>query len=123
VISSRTYLAAGLREEAIEAFMTAAHDAVQRYDAAIALAEIFESQRDDTSMVEWLQQAAESAPTPAKRGAVLYRLGILLERLGEAERALAVLLELKALAPGFRDVSARVERLATMQSGGGLSNH
>jgi tetratricopeptide (TPR) repeat protein len=117
----RTYLSAGLPDQAIEAFETAAHHPAQRYEAAIALVEIFESRKNDVAVVEWLGRAADSAPSPAKRGAVLYRLGVALEQMGEPSRALAVLLELKAMAPAFRDVSARVARLEAAQAGGGSS--
>lgn len=117
----RTYVGAGLLDEAIEAFVTAAHDPAQRYEAALALVEIYDGRRDVASVLDWLGRAAESAPTPAKRGAALYRLGTLFEQTGESARALAVLLELKAMAPAFRDVSARVARLTAVQSGGGSS--
>jgi tetratricopeptide (TPR) repeat protein len=117
----RTYMAAGLVDQAIEAFVAAAGNPGQQYDASIALAEIFDGRHDEAGVRDWLFRAAAGAPSAAKRGAILYRLGLLLERLGDARRALAVFSELEALAPGFRDVSARVDRLSAATSGGGSS--
>jgi hypothetical protein len=88
----------------------------------VALAELFEAQFDGSASVVWLQRAAESAPSPARRGAVLYRLGVELERLGERRRAIEVLRELMTLAPNFRDVSARVARLEATGEGGASSS-
>lgn len=118
----RTYLAAGLFDQAVEAFSTAARDAAQAYEAAAALAELYESRGDARNAVHWLERAAAGAPSAARRGAVLYRLGVTLERLGESGRALTVLQELKAMAPGFRDVADRVTRLEAAGRGGGSSS-
>ena len=49
---------------------------------------------------------------------LLYDLGAILETVGETARALAVFLELQADAGEYRDVAARVERLARVQTGG-----
>jgi tetratricopeptide (TPR) repeat protein len=117
----RTYVSAGLHDQAIEAFVTAAHDPARRYEASVALAELYGDRRDAAASVEWLERAAETAPSDAKRGAVLYRLGVLLEGLGETSRALAVLLELMTIAPHFRDVAARVARLGGTPPGGASS--
>ena len=45
-------------------------------------------------------------------------LGVLLDQTGENARALAVFLELQADAGDYRDVPARIDRLARVQSGG-----
>ena len=63
--------------------------------------------------LDWFERAAESAPTNSEATRqVLYDLGVLLVDTGETERALAVFLELQSDAPGYRDVSAQVDRLS-----------
>jgi hypothetical protein len=49
---------------------------------------------------------------------VLYELADALESAGEPARALAVWLELQADAGVYRDVAARVDRLANMKAQG-----
>jgi tetratricopeptide (TPR) repeat protein len=121
VALGRTYLAAGLHEQAIEVLQRAAVDRDSQYDAALALAELHEWRGEGALIAEWLEQAAASAPSPVKRGAVLYRLGLALEQLGRPARALVVLKELESMAPGFRDVRARIARLEATPPGGGPS--
>ena len=58
------------------------------------------------------------APTADDGRELLYDLGAILETIGETARALAVFLELQADAGEYRDVAARVERLARVQTGG-----
>jgi hypothetical protein len=48
---------------------------------------------------------------------VLYDLADTLERLGERDRALAIMIELDAESGGYRDVRARIERLTRAGSG------
>jgi hypothetical protein len=43
---------------------------------------------------------------------VLYDLGLLLAEAGETERAQAVLLELRADVPDYRDVAQQIARLS-----------
>jgi tetratricopeptide (TPR) repeat protein len=117
----RTYGAAGLADQAVEAFTAAAADPSCAYDAALALVEHYETRRSEDAAMQWMECAVRSAPSAAKRGAVLYRLGLLLERRGEVARAQSVLEELHTLAPGFRDVEARLARMGSRQSGGGSS--
>ena len=60
-----------------------------------------------------------SAGADAEEGrALLYDLGVVLDEAGETARALAVFLELQADAGDYRDVPARIDRLARVQSGG-----
>jgi hypothetical protein len=69
--------------------------------------------------VEWLERAAATpAPTDDEGREVLYDLGCILDTSGETARALAVFIELQADAGEYRDVSARVDRLARAQAGG-----
>ena len=58
------------------------------------------------------------APSANDGRELLYELGTVLESLGETARALAVFMELQADAGDYRDVPARVERLARVQTGG-----
>ena len=68
--------------------------------------------------IEWLERAAEvPAPTAEDGRALLYDLGCMLEAIGETARALAVFLELQADAGEYRDVAARTDRLARVQTG------
>jgi hypothetical protein len=53
-----------------------------------------------------------AAPTREDGLAVLYELGVALEAVGESTRALAVLLEVEADQPGYRDVQQRLEALS-----------
>lgn len=121
VALGRTYAAAGMQDEAVEALETAAHDPSQQYEAAVAMVDICAARRDHAGVIDWLERATEAAPTAAKRGAALYRLGLALEQAGEMARALAIWLELQALAPAFRDVGARVSRLQQARNGGAPS--
>ena len=75
-------------------------------------------QDDIPHAIEWLERAAEApAPGQAEADELLYELGSILEDAGETSRALAVFLELQADAGEYRDVAARVERLARVQTG------
>ena len=58
-----------------------------------------------------------AAPDPGDAFELLYELGSILEDAGQTSRALAVFLELQADAGDYRDVAARVERLARVQTG------
>ena len=49
---------------------------------------------------------------------LMYELADALESVGEVARALAICIELQSHAPEFRDVGARVDRLAKVQTRG-----
>ena len=69
--------------------------------------------------VEWMERALEApAPSPDAGHGLLYALGETLESLGEVARALAVFLELQAEVGEYRDLQARIDRLARVQTGG-----
>ncbi len=116
---ARTYLEMGMNDEAIGALTTAAKSPAQRFEAASLLGRLYLKNNDLARAVEWLERAAE-APAPGVNEAreLLYELGSILETSGETSRALAVFLELQADAGNYRDVAARVERLARVQAGG-----
>ena len=76
-------------------------------------------QQEIARAIEWLERAAEApAPGLEEGRALLYDLGATLEDAGEVARALAVFMELQADAGEYRDVAARVDRLARVQTGG-----
>lgn len=115
----RTYLEMGMVDEAINALQTAARSPRQRFEAGLLLAGLYKDRGDTTHAIEWLERAAQvPAPTEEAGRALLYDLGATLEAAGETARALAVFLELQADAGDYRDVSARVDRLARVQTGG-----
>ena len=115
----RTYLEMGMSSEAIDALKTASRAPGQRFEAASLLGRLFLKQDDLPHAIEWLERAAE-APAPAinERRELLYDLGSSLDAAGETSRALAVFLELRTSAGDYRDVPARIERLARAQAGG-----
>jgi lipopolysaccharide biosynthesis regulator YciM len=109
----------GMHDEAIAALRTAARSPRQRFEAASLLGRLFRQRGDAVHAAEWLERAAEApAPTVEEGRALLYDLGVILEDSGETARALAVFLELQADAGDYRDVPARVDRLARVQTGG-----
>jgi len=115
----KTYLEMGMADEAIEALRAAARAPAHRFEASSMLGRLYLKKKDLPHAIEWMERAAE-APAPGVNQArqLLYELGALLEVTGETSRALAVFLELQADAPDYRDVGARVERLAKVQTGG-----
>jgi tetratricopeptide (TPR) repeat protein len=116
---ARTYLQMGMEEEAITSLRVAARWPRQRFEAASILGRLYQKRGETEAALEWLERASEApAPTPDEGYALLYDLGTLLESAGETARALAVFLELQADAGEYRDVSARVDRLARVQTGG-----
>ena len=116
---ARTYLEMGMADEAIGSLQTAARSARHRFEAASILARLYRDQKDLPHAIEWLERAAEAPAPGAEEGrSLLYDLGATLEAAGEIARALAVFLELQADAGEYRDVAARVDRLARVQTGG-----
>jgi len=90
-----------------------------RFAAASLLGRIFRQRGMMAEAVDWFERAAEApAPTPAEAHAVLYELADALESEGERARALAVWLELQTDAGSFRDVAARIDRLAKVKARG-----
>ena len=69
--------------------------------------------------VEWLERAAQApAPTPDEGHRLLFDLAEALEHAGETARALAICMELQADAGNYRDVAARIDRLAKVRARG-----
>ncbi len=116
---ARTYLEIGMMDEAIASLETAVRSPRQRFEAAAALGRAYVQRGDPALAIEWLERAAEAPPPTADDGRqLLYDLGVLLDGAGETSRALAVFLELQADAGDYRDVPARIDRLARVQTGG-----
>ncbi len=116
---ARTYLEIGMLDEAIASLQTAVRSPRQRFEAAAALGRVYQRRGEHAQAIDWLERAAEApAPTPDEGRELLYDLGVLLDGAGETSRALAVFLELQADAGDYRDVPARIDRLARVQTGG-----
>ena len=108
----------GRLDEAIAAFEQAARVPMMRFQAGTRLGRLHIARGDLIRGVESLERASQApAPTPEDGHAVMYELADALERLGESERALAVLLELHADAGDYRDIAARIDRLSKLQAG------
>ena len=116
---ARTYLEIGMHDEAVASLQTAVRSPRQRFEAAAALGRVYERRGEPALAIEWFERAAEAPPPTAEAGReLLYGLGTLLDGAGETSRALAVFLELQADAGDYRDVPARIDRLARVQTGG-----
>jgi hypothetical protein len=116
---ARTYLEMGMADEAIAALTEASRNPTFRFEAASLLGRLYQKRDNLAQAAEWLERAAEApAPTANEGRELLYDLGAVLETVGETARALAVLMELQADAGEYRDVAARIERLARVQTGG-----
>jgi tetratricopeptide (TPR) repeat protein len=116
---AKTYLEMGMTDEAMAALTEAAKVPTHRFEAGSILGRLYQKKNDLPHAAEWLERAAEApAPTANEGRELLYDLGAILEVMGETARALAVFLELQTEAGEYRDVAARVERLARVQTGG-----
>ena len=109
---------AGKVESAIRAFEMASRSPRHRFQASVLLGRIYREKDQMKKAIEWFERATQSpAPTPDEGHMLLYELADALEATGETERALAICMELQADAGDFRDVKARVKRLAKVSKG------
>ena len=116
---AKTYLEMGMAEEAITALTDASRNPRFRFEAASILGRLYQRRDDLPHASEWFERASEApAPGVNEGRELLFDLGVVLEAMGETARALAVFMELQADAGEYRDVAARVERLARVQTGG-----
>jgi tetratricopeptide (TPR) repeat protein len=110
---ARTYSEMGLRDEAIEAWLTAVKSPRHRFLCASMLAQLYRDAGDIPRAIEWYERAAEAPPvTPEDGRKLMYDLGDILETIEENARALAIFIEIQADAPGFMDVPTRIRRLS-----------
>ena len=113
------HLEAGRIEEALSDLQAAARTPVFRFAASSRLGRLYVARGDVRDGIEWLERAAEApAPSPEEGWSVLYDLAGALEHIGEAARALAVLLEIDADGRPYRDVRRRIDQLARAQAEG-----
>jgi tetratricopeptide (TPR) repeat protein len=109
----------GRIDEAIRALHDASRVPLLRFQTASLLGRIYRERQTLPQAIEWFERAAEApAPSPDEGHLLLYELAELLEFVGETARALAICLELQAEAGDYRDLSARIERLARIQTRG-----
>ena len=114
-----TYHEMGMVDDAIKALEVAAKSPRHRFDAASMLGRLCIERKDHLHAIEWLERAAEApSPNTAASHALLYDLGVALDRAGEQARALAIFVELEAESGGYRDVSDHIERLSKAQARG-----
>ena len=114
-----SYRQMGKLDEAIGSLETAARSPRYRFNSAVMLGRLYFDKQEPARALDWLERAAEApAPSDDDHRALMYHLGVTLERLGETARALGVLMELQADAGEYRDVGERVGRLSRLQTGG-----
>jgi tetratricopeptide (TPR) repeat protein len=105
---------AGKYKEAIQAFQAARSDARHKALVSLHLGESFQHIRQFKLALSSYEAAVEAADDSQldTRKLALYRAGVLAAELQEPERAEKYLTELAALDFGFRDVAARLDKLA-----------
>jgi tetratricopeptide (TPR) repeat protein len=110
---------AGDIDGCIEALEKASRSPKLRFSTSWLIARLYRDRGMAAQALEWLERSTQ-APAPNKDDGhqVLYELAEGLEQAGEGARALAVCLELQADAADYRDIAARVERLAKVQAQG-----
>jgi tetratricopeptide (TPR) repeat protein len=108
---------AGRVGEAIALLQAASRAPRLRFVTASLLGRIYREKGMMPEAIEWLERAAQApSPTAEEGSGLLYDLADALEAVGEAARALAICLELQAEAGDYRDVAARIDRLARVQA-------
>ena len=109
----------GRIDEAVPLLQAASTVARLRFSASSVLGRIFRDRGAVGQAIEWFERAALApAPTPAEGHALLFDLADALESAGETSRALAICMELQADAGNYRDVAARIDRLAKVRARG-----
>ena len=110
---------AGRLDEAIAPLKAASRSPKARFLAASLAGRIHRDRGEVEDAVEWLERAAQApAPTPDEGHRLLFDLAEALEHAGETARALAICMELQADAGNYRDVAARIDRLAKVRARG-----
>ena len=110
---------AGRVDEALPPLESASRTPRSRFLAASLLGRIFRDQGAAAQAIEWFERAAQApAPTRDQGHQLLFDLAQVLEDAGETARALAICMELQADAGNYRDVAARIDRLANVRARG-----
>jgi tetratricopeptide (TPR) repeat protein len=110
---------AGRVEEAQVRLESASRIPRFRFLAASLLGRILRDQGAAAQAIEWFERAAQApAPTRDQGHQLLFDLAQALEDAGETARALAICMELQADAGNYRDVAARIDRLANVRARG-----
>jgi tetratricopeptide (TPR) repeat protein len=110
---------AGRVDEAVPLLESAWTAPGLRFATSSMLGRIFLDRGAARQAIEWFERAAQApAPTPEEGHALLFDLAEALEGEGETARALAICMELQADAGNYRDVAARIDRLATVRARG-----
>jgi tetratricopeptide (TPR) repeat protein len=110
---------AGFLEESLAGFEAASREPRLRFHAAAALGRLYRQRDEFDRAIEWFEQASQApAPTPDEAYSLFLELAEALESFGMVDRALATCRELQAEAGDYRDVAARISRLAKAQSRG-----
>jgi tetratricopeptide (TPR) repeat protein len=104
---------AGRGDEALGPLQKASRAPRLRFVAASIAARILRDQGAIPQAIEWFERAAQAPAPSAEQGReLLFELADALEQQGQTARALAVCMELQADAGNYRDVGARIDRLA-----------
>jgi tetratricopeptide (TPR) repeat protein len=109
----------GRIDEAVPLLEAASTAPGLRFAASSILARIFRDRGAVKQAIEWFERAAQApAPTADEGHVLLFDLAEALESEGETSRALAICMELQADAGNYRDVAARIDRLAKARARG-----
>ncbi len=110
---------AGKIDESIQAFELASRSPRHRFQAATLLGRTHRGLGQMPAAIEWFERASRvPAPSEEEGHMLMFELADALESVGEIARALAICIELRAHVPEFRDVGARVDRLAKVKTRG-----
>jgi tetratricopeptide (TPR) repeat protein len=106
----------GQVQEGLADLVEAARVPAMRFQAAARIGREYIKRGQAQAGIDWLGRAAEMpAPSPEAGLGVLYDLAAALDHIGERVRAFAVLMEISAEDPGYRDVAQRLEVLARVE--------
>ena len=103
------YKEMGLAHEAVEEFAKASHDDHRYLDCCFMISTVYEETGDIDKAIEWLDSGAERArETDRDEKPLLYEAGRILAQAEQTDLARKYFQKVHDLAPGFRDVAARL---------------